>query len=98
MLALYGFYLENILKKIHAYIFTVDCLSCHSQIQTILFPYEKCGKVKTLWEGHKIRKKSSTCFDQIAVFTHYRQKMWDIFFKFLLTFQKSWNLPRRGQQ
>ena len=26
-------------------------------------------KVKTLWEGHKIGKKSPTCFDKTAVFT-----------------------------
>ena len=26
-------------------------------------------KVKTLWEGHKIWKKSPTCFDKTAVFT-----------------------------
>ena len=39
-------------------------------------------------------KKPSTCFDRTTVFTQYRQKQWEIFFKFLLPFQKSWTLPR----
>ena len=30
---------------------------------------EKCVKVQTLWKGHKIWKKSPTCFGKTAVFT-----------------------------
>ena len=37
-------------------------------------------------------KKSPTCFDRIAVFTQQRQNKWEIFFKFLWTFQKNWTL------
>ena len=38
--------------------------------------YESLGsffKVKILWEGHKIWKKSPTGIDKTAVFTHFTQ-------------------------
>ena len=59
--------------------------------EDIIFTYEKTnyGKVKTLWEGHKIWKKSPTCFDKtdialISVKTSGR------FFQTLCLFQKSY--------
>ena len=45
-------------------------------------------KVKTLWEGHKIWKKSPTCFDKTDVFTQYRQNKWEIFSSFVAFSEK----------
>ena len=37
-------------------------------IRSKMQPKLQYNKVKTLWEGHKIWKKSPTCFDKTAVF------------------------------
>ena len=50
--------------------------------------FELIDKVKTLWEGHKIWKKSPTCFDVHSVMS----KQVEDFLKFLWPFKKTWTL------
>ena len=51
-------------------------------------------KVKTLWEGHKIKKKSPTCLEIFSV----ASKQLENFFKLLLPFQKTWTLIQQSRQ
>ena len=62
---------------------STDNLRFPEKIQ-FLCPY----KVKTLWEGHKIWKKSPIYFDKTAVYTQYCQNKWQIFSNFCGLFRK----------
>ena len=69
---------------------TMVC-NVHLPMVYVIWSKKDKSKVKTLWEDHKIWKKSPSCFDKYLVNQLIWQNKREIFFKFFLAFSEKLN-------